>query len=329
MVRWRRPRAAILRISLIAAGALAAAPAVAPAAVSAPEGRLAYILEHEGPPQCYSPPCTGDDDLEPGEQYEWIETVRADGSDRRALTPTGPASNRGRWCRDGQPRFLGTPRISPDGRLIARGFCHKVLIERLDRHVVQTLRVPGDAVGLAWAPDGRRLAVQTYNSPGDTDRLYVVDRKDGSHRSIADWAGSSVSWSPRYDLIAFWEVPTGHTIVARSNGHVVHRIERGETYGFDLSPLDRRIAYPCKRGACVERVDGTHRHVLTGRCTHDPLGSVAWSPDGRSLACLGPGGVIAVDLKTDQVRLIRHLSRGETYEYADDLDWGPAPAPAR
>lgn len=324
----RTRASALLTAAAVALLALATS-GPATAGDAEPQGRLVYTMEYDGPPQCYDPPCR-EDDLEPGPQYDWIETSLADGSQRRALTPPGPAGQRHRFCHDGQPRFLGTPRISPDGRLIARGYCHKVLIEKLDGRLVQTLTVPGDAVGLDWGPGGRRLAVQTYASPGDTDRLYMVDRKSNRHRSIARDAGSAVRWSARYDVIAYWHVPNGHTVLVRPDGHVVGRIERDETDGFDITPTDRRIAYPCHRGACVMRFDGTHRHVLTGRCAHDSvLRSVAWAPDGRSLACVRAGGIAVVDLATDRYRIVRPLRHDETYEDAFDLDWGPAPQPGR
>jgi hypothetical protein len=321
---------------LLAATLAATAAALTGAAASGsateqavePQGRLVYTMEHEEPPQCYSPPCDRSDDLEPGPQTDWIETARADGTDRRRLTPVRTGSRDG-FCPSGQPRFLGTPRISPNGRLIAFPHCHKILLRDLQGHLVQKLSIPGDAVGLDWAPGGHRLAVQTYDGPGDKPRLYVVGRKHNHHRAIATEAASEVRWSPRRDLIAYLQVGTLHLVVVRPNGHVVHTIKR-EIDGFDFSPFDRRIAFPCREGACVERIDGTHRHVLTGRCVHDTLlTSVAWSPDGRWLACLRPRAVVVVDLRTDSFRVIRPLRRDETYEAAYDLDWGPPPQPAR
>jgi hypothetical protein len=102
---------------------------------------------------------------------------------------------------------------------------------------------------------------------------------------------------------------------------------KGEIGDFDLSPTDRRIAFPCKRGACVIRFDGSHRHVLSGRCVHETfLASVAWSPDGHWIACVRPRAVVALDPRSDRYRVIRRLNRGDTYEAAFDLDWGPAPA---
>jgi hypothetical protein len=317
------------RWALALAAALLAATTCATAQAQDPQGHLVYLMEHEDPPQCYSPPCRSDD-LEPGPQYDWIETARADGSERRALTPSGPAGQHHRSCRDGQPRFLGTPRVSPNGRLIARPYCHKILLTDLSGGLVQTLSIPGDVFALDWSPSGRRIAAQTYNGPGDKPRLYVVDRNDNAHRAIATEAGSDVRWWAHRDLIAYKDISRdGGVTLVTPGGRIVHRV-KGDVDGFDLSPTDRRIAYPCKSGACVMRFDGSHRHVLTGRCVHDMLlASVAWSPDGHWIACLSPRAVVVVDLSSDRYRVIRQLRDGDAFEAAYDLDWGPAPASPR
>jgi hypothetical protein len=83
----------------------------------------------------------------------------------------------------------------------------------------------------------------------------------------------------------------------------------------DLARLPRwsydgsRLAYACGGFLCAARADGSNRRLLTRRCLmeFDEYGGMAWSPDGRSVACMGGrfGDLITVRLDTKDWRIVR------------------------
>lgn len=80
-------------------------------------------------------------------------------------------------------------------------------------------------------------------------------------------------------------------------------------------------------GVCVASPDGARRRVLTSRCSTDLFDGVAWSPDGRQIACQSRSGMpdrqtglIAINVRTKRLRLI---VRGALHIGA--MDWQPLP----
>ena len=164
---------------------------------------------------------------------------------------------------------------------------------------------------IAWAPDGRALAM-TAKSAGK-DRLYVVDADNGRVRrsfSLPCEALSYPSWSPSSDTVTvagvlhgrtdLWLVDTGTGAVSRLTDDAWD--EREPSW----SPDGRRIAFSSDRVAPVvlrpEPPGDGYGHyglfevdVATGRVDslldtagddHNPV----WSPDGRKLAFLTDRG---------------------------------------
>jgi hypothetical protein len=279
-----------------------------------PSGRLVYMVGHEDPPQCLDPPCRSDD-LEPGAQSHWIETALANGDDRRRLTPVRTGTD---TCRNGRPAFGGYPQISPTGRLIAIGHCSGVVMRNPHGRVERRVHFPGNVFTASWSPDEHALAVSSEASSGDLQPVRVVDLANGRRHKLNHHSVTEVRWSRR-NLIGFWDVTLQRVAVLRPTGKVVSRLKHVDS-NFAWAADGRRLAYPCAKGICVVRADGTHRHVVTRRCGQGDLPYVAWSPDGHWVACERGRDLVAVRIKDGAIRVIRKNGPGDLVA---SVDWGP------
>lgn len=121
-----------------------------------------------------------------------------DGSQRMALTGTGPAS-------PSSPYPAWEPAWSPDGRLIAfRGYWgdgefSDLFIMNADGSQVRQITTHMNGSDPAWSPDGRRIAFAGY------DGLYAVN-SDGTGLHLVTSGGieyGGPSWSPDGQRIAY------------------------------------------------------------------------------------------------------------------------------
>jgi len=147
-------------------------------------------------------------------------TVSSDGTALTALGPDRPAQG------DVIVGFDGTGAFSPDGKHIAFGYAHgkvrpdpeqikfsDIVVMDADgshrRQVTKSAAYAGDAGGVAWSPDGKRLVYARSNAsaskPAGGRALFTVDI-DGSHeRQLTPWsvgADGTPDWSST-NLIAF------------------------------------------------------------------------------------------------------------------------------
>jgi Tol biopolymer transport system component len=141
-------------------------------------------------------------------------TVSSDGTGPTPVSPDTPA---------GYGYNAGA--FSPDGKHIAAGTYHGhvkageiqfsdiVVLDADGSHRHQVTKYPaysGDAGGVAWSPDGKRLVFARSNAgatkPDGGRALFIVD-VDGRHqRQLTPWtvdAGGTPDWSSRTNLIAF------------------------------------------------------------------------------------------------------------------------------
>jgi hypothetical protein len=94
----------------------------------------------------------------------------------------------------------------------------------------------------------------------------------------------------------------------------------------------RRLAYACGAtlaALCAVRPDGSRRELLTRRCNmeFDPGGGMAWSPDGRYVACasrLG-GDLVTVRLQDDTQKVVRRRPPSARF-LPTDITWRALPA---
>ncbi len=163
---------------------------------------------------------SGDDGLEIGD-LAW-----ASGGTAVVYTRGGPANPRSLplgsppsqlWTMalgDTAPRLLGdggAPAISPKGDVVAYITRNEIVMQRLDGGRPEPLvRDRGRDGGLAWSPDGQRLAFSSNR--GDHSLICVYDL---AHKTLT-WLAPSVDrdgdpiWSPDGQRVAFVRVPTGN-----------------------------------------------------------------------------------------------------------------------
>lgn len=271
---------------------------------SAPRnGPIAYAFEEQLDGPC--PDC--DEDIERLPR-SWIEQVLPRGGPHTRLPCTTGAFAS---CRDSLPAY------SRNGKRLAIVNSSEIVITRTNGEVLH--RIPVAAATLAWSPDGRRLAyTRRYTGPPAPVRHAVFVTTLGGAATPVVTARNvdpfGLSWSPR-GLLA-WERISGRrgVYVSGPAGQNPRRIlpardlPRLPRWSYD----GRRLAYACGptlAALCTARPDGSRRQLLTRRCEmeFEPGGSMAWSPDGRYVACQSRtwGDLITVRLRDDKQRIVR------------------------
>jgi WD40 repeat protein len=219
---------------------------------------------------------------------------------------------------------------SPGGEKFASSGANTVTIwetrtgKQLDVWDLSTLFIPG----LAWSPDGNRLATLSYEGEG-----VIWDVATGAkllelptHRFT-----ECLSWSPQGDLLGTCYPPDGVgrmqvTLWDPQTGEPVRTVEG--LYGLAWSPIGDLIASVSDSGTVYLGDDytlvlwdpGTGRVIRRFELDFFPH-SFSWSPDGNAIVVVGDKhhSLFVLDARTGE---ILHTLKG----HADSVtgpDWSP------
>ena len=161
-------------------------------------------------------------------------------------------------------------------------------------------KVASAAYGLAWSPDGRRLAFAAYvrRTPGiwvmDANGSDLVRLVTGSDASLVNFG--PLTWSPRGRKIAFaadralgGEKYERDIWVVNADGSRLHRLAKmPHLWEYDVawSPTANRIAFtsaPWRLQLCVMNTDGSSLRIFKLGSAFEAA-TPSWSPDGRRIA---------------------------------------------
>ncbi|MCA9286187.1 MAG: S9 family peptidase [Phycisphaerales bacterium] len=228
--------------------------------------------------------------------------------------------------RSGTPRPFtsgprdGHPRWSPDGSTIA-------FVRAEEKHLPQIHLIGADGgearvltrfkqgtiASFKWSPDGRHLAVRYRETdPGFTEEAKKgrTERGDSDPPRVLDtiWYrldGDGYFNGQRFAL---------HLVeVATGSSRVVYDLDTLGDFSFDFSPDSRRIAITTNREADAILKPWADRLIVvelaSGKIAEPkgqpegPKSSVAWSPDGRSVAWAGRADRTGGLYSTENLRL--------------------------
>jgi hypothetical protein len=141
------------------------------------------------------------------------------------------------------------------------------------------------AGGVAWSPDGRRIALMHYHGidyDNEVDDLYVMNT-DGSNATLRATGFWAPSWSPDGTRLLVSGVGGVYVLGADPDGAAPVLLAEN-AYESAWSPDGTKIAFVMWEGTTsslkVMNLDGTA--VTTLR--HGQVGFPSWSPDGQRLA---------------------------------------------
>jgi Tol biopolymer transport system component len=241
------------------------------------------------------------------------------------------------------PAFDGWPVPSPDGRLIAfvstRSGFDAVWVMNSDgsnpRRVTERLEDDvHDLSGIAWSPDGSKLAFQATLEPAGKDVrywhyfVYVVPSAGGTARQLDTEGGwSPVSFSSDSKQLAYEVPPTVGSAIAVANSDGSNaRVIRADATAPVFAPRGGRILFlRGQRRVATMDTNGRVRWTLRGYAAI----AVSWTGDGR-VVFLASGvrrpGVYVVRPGSQRPRRIVDISEGQSLLLSPDSHYAAVSA---
>ena len=182
---------------------------------------------------------------------------------------------------------VGSPRISPDGSMIAYSvttadweenrFDQEIWLVAGDGEPFQLTRTePGSSTGHRWSPDGSRLGF--IADRGDGAQIYLIRPEGGEAQQLTSHDGG---------IGAFQFSPDGSRIAFTATDPAPDDFEeREERYGdYAVEDADFRMTHlwvtEAETGAEPRRLTGGSSYTVGGGFG---AGAFDWSPDGREIA---------------------------------------------
>jgi Tol biopolymer transport system component len=222
-------------------------------------------------------------------------TMNADGSHRRRVTHSGPATDYSpSWAPDGRRIVFRTERgkyvRDPHG-----SGAEGIFVINVDGTHERQIQPRTGGLFPAWAPNGKKIAY-TGVKPGGGDGIFLMN-PDGSRKHdlrTSSFAAEGAIWSPDGSKIAYGAHADGNWAVWLMNADgsdqrqlthpvLVEPAGTGGDYPTSFSPDGRQILFSSGQHQTREiysiNLDGSGRRRLTNWLGADAPN--AWLPDGR------------------------------------------------
>lgn len=173
----------------------------------------------------------------------------------------------------------------------------------------------GEAFGIAWSPDGSRIAVTGYTPSGSENRLDLLDPGTGALTTATTGSGpiGAPRWSPDGTKIAFDasnSTSNALFVYTLDQPKAVQLIERpAPVFAPDWSPDGNSLLFGAPSGAgnlsqiFTVGADGTNPREITSSGLSK--GVPRWSPDGSLVAF---AGTIFVPLASGRPAMLHNLA---------------------
>jgi Tol biopolymer transport system component len=148
---------------------------------------------------------------------------------------------------------------------------------------------PHDGVP-TWAPDNKRIALIGYNYGSPAGGFLYVNSPGTKGRDPIDGASSEddlddqPSWAPDGHAIVFARYLGGafHLFLVAPDGSSRHQLTQRVSHDPSWSPASQKIVFDDGRDIYVVNADGSGERRLTSTSAKES--DPAWSPDGRAIA---------------------------------------------
>jgi Tol biopolymer transport system component len=217
--------------------------------------------------------------------------------------------------------------VSPDGRRLAVPGISEMWVGAASGRGSRRLKMVGRDTGLAWAPDSKRFAFTTSESPyPDQDQTYggvfVVNAVTGDRKRLPV-QGANTTWSPDSRRLAI-DTANGIVVIgADGDGERWLADGRAPTW----SPDGQWIAFLRGRDVYLVRPDGGGLRRLARSWSAETLDlsgssgsswNLRWAPGGRRLA------YVARTAGVEQVRVVDEITRQhKTVAKGAEPAWAP------